>query len=308
MLHRSAVAITKSGLKKLRASQPFNFITTSTMRALLNAAGLRSERVIKHVHRIGPVHTQLPNGRTVRLWSRADDWVSNQVYWRGWKGYEPETAPLFFRIASRARVTVDIGAYVGYFALLAAHANPNGLVYAFEPLPEVYERLLRNIELNQLANVECIPSAVGDAEGMAEFYFVATDMPCSSSLSVEFMRSAGDVHSVTVPVTTLDRFVRENSLDHIDLVKIDTETTEPQVLRGMAETIRRDHPFIVCEVLKGRGSEQQVEEIVRSFGYRFYQLTPDGPILRDHIEGHPTWLNYLFTILNPDELARLAVD
>ncbi len=149
---------------------------------------------------------------------------------------------------------------------------------------------------------------MGDTEGEAEFYFVATDMPCSSSLSLEFMRSAANVRSLAVPVLTVDRFVREKGLNHVDLVKIDTETTEPQVLQGMAETIRRDHPVIVCEVLKERGSEQHIEEIVRSFGYRFYQLTPDGPILRDHIEGHPTWLNYLFTTLDPDAVAKLAQD
>ena len=137
------------------------------------------------------------------------------------------------------------------------------------------------------------------------FFHTTSSMPCSSSLSFEFMRPAGELRSTTVPLTTLDRFVRENGLDRVDLVKIDTETTEPQVLRGMNETIRRHKPFIVCEVLKGRGSEQPVEELVRSFGYRSYLLTPDGPVACNRIEGHPEWLNYLFTDLGPAEVARL---
>lgn len=304
-LRAAALLRLKPILKRIRASQPFNLLATSAVRTFLGAVGLRSELVVKHLHRIGIVRSQLPNGRTLRLWSRADDWVSNQVYWRGWSGYETETAPLFFRLASRASVTVDVGAYVGFFSLLAAHANAAGRVYAFEPLPEAYQRLKHNVSLNKLTNVECIPDAAGNFDGLAEFFHAPMHMPCSSSLSFEFMRSAGEVRSTTVPVLTLDRFVRDASLDRVDLVKIDTETTEPDVLTGMAETLRRDHPFIVCEVLKGRGSERRLEIVLRSLDYRFYHLTPEGPVLRDKIEGHPEWLNYLFTTRGPDEVAQL---
>lgn len=297
--------VLEGALKRLRVSQPFNGIATSTLRSVLRATGLRSEIVIRHLHRVGTVTDRLPNGRTLRLWSRADDWVSNQVYWRGWQGYEPETVPLFFRLATRARVTIDIGAYVGFFTLLAAHANLDGFVYAFEPLRDASERLQRNVALNSLQNVSAITAAVGDIDGTAEFFFTETPMPCSSSLSFDFMRSAERLVSVETPVITLDAFAREKALQGVDLVKIDTETTEPQVLCGMTETIRRDQPFIVCEVLPGRGSEETLQQIIRSLGYRAYLLTPDGPRLRDRIEGHPEWLNYLFTPLGPSEVAQL---
>jgi FkbM family methyltransferase len=261
--------------------------------------------VIKHLHRVGPVRRGLPNGRTLSLWSQADDWVSNQIYWRGWDGYEPESVPLFFRLAARSRVTFDVGAYVGFFSLVAAHANDEGVVYAFEPMADVFERLRKNVALNRLNNVRCTATAVGEIDGAAEFYHTGDFLPCSSSLSFEFMQSAGAVRSSVVPVITLDRFVQENGLSRIDLVKIDTESTEPQVLRGMIETVRRDHPIVMCEVLKDRGSERALEEILRPLGYRFYLLTPDGPVMRERIEGHPSWLNYLFTTLEPDEVSSL---
>ena len=93
------------------------------------------------------VRRKLPNGRTLRLWSEADDWVSNQIYWRGWR-YEPRRR----RLADSAEVTLDVGAYVGFFALVAAHANPKARIYAFEPMPMVYERLRKNVRINQLSN------------------------------------------------------------------------------------------------------------------------------------------------------------
>jgi hypothetical protein len=110
-------------------------------------------------------------------------------------------------------------------------------------------------------------------------------------------------------VITLDSFIRDRGLTKVDLIKIDTEGTEPQVLRGMGETLRRDRPTIICEVLKGFGTERELQEMLCHYGYRYYLLTRDGPTLRETIEGQPDdrWelRNYLFTTLGPDEVAQL---
>lgn len=291
-------------IKMARTSQPFNYAATSLVYACQRFSGYRSESVIKHLHRVGIVTRDLPNGRKVSLWSKADDWVSNQVYWRGWDGYEPETVPLFYRLAKRAQVTFDVGAYVGYFSLLAAQANPAGQVFAFEPLPSVHKRLLRNVALNRLTNVQCYANAVGETEGEAQFWHIDAETPTSSSLSREFMEGGENLVSTKVAVITLDRFIREHNLYHVDLMKLDTESTEYQVLRGMVEILKRDHPIIISEVLPGRGGEAPLEEVLRHFGYRFYHLTPAGPTQRDKVEGHPEWLNYLFTTLGSDAVAR----
>ncbi len=291
----------KATLKRLRSSQPFNYLATSSVRALLNATGLHSERVIKHLHRVGTVECQLPNGRMLRLWSRADDWVSNQVFWRGWEGYEPETVPLFFRLASQSKVTLDVGAYVGFFSLLAANANSAGRVFAFEPLPEIFSRLESNVSLNRFKNVVCNRTAVGDHDGEAKFFHTDGCLPTSSSLSYRFMQDTEGLTSSEVPVITIDSFVRQHEIERVDLIKIDTESTEPEVLRGANATLARDHPLIICEVLAGRGSERALEELLRPLGYNFYLLTPDGPQRRERIEGHPEWLNYLFSAANAIE-------
>jgi FkbM family methyltransferase len=295
----------KSVLKHIRSSQPFNCVSTSTVRAILRTIGVRSEFVTKHMCRVGMVCSGLPNGRTLRLWSRGDDWVSNQVYWRGWRGYEPEMTPLFFRLAARSSAVLDVGAYVGYYTLLAAHANPESRVYAFEPMPSIYARLTRNVALNGLRNVVCTACAVGEADGYAEFYHAPFELPTSSSLSREFMASTPALTHSTVRVVTLEQFAREHGLERIDLLKVDTESTEPQVLKGMGRLLSEDRPTIFCEVLKGRGSEADLEEILRPLGYKFYLLTGDGPAPRERIKGHGEWLNYLFTPLGPEEVGGL---
>jgi len=73
-----------------------------------------------------------------------------------------------------------------------------------------------------------------------------------------------------------------------------TEGTEPQVLEGMQDTLRRDRPVVFCEVLPARGTEEALEAVFDSLGYRNYLLRGDGPKLMDRIRADGTWLNWLF--------------
>jgi methyltransferase FkbM-like protein len=108
------------------------------------------------------------------------------------------------------------------------------------------------------------------------------------------MRSAPRLSRVRGPVRALDRFRDERGITGIDLMKVDTESTEADVLAGLRETLGRDRPWVFCEDLKGRGSEGPLDALLRPLDYRDYQLTPYCPVLRSPREGHPTWLNYLF--------------
>lgn len=294
----------KAVLKKIRASQPLNYLTVSTLRAASDAIGVQSEFLVKHLPKVGLVKRRLPNGKILMLTGRGDDWISNQVFWRGWHGYEPEMCSLFYDFASNAGITLDIGAHVGFYALLAGHANAAATVFAFEPLPATFERLARNLSLNGLSNVTCMQCAVGNSDGIVPFYKGDQEIPCSAGSSFEFYKPwASEMRTMEVTSVTGDRFLEDRGLTGVDLVKIDTESTEPQVLQGLANSINRDRPNIFCEVLSGFGTEQQIEELLKPLGYRFYMLTATGPVRRDHIDAHTEWPNYLFSMLGDDEIS-----
>jgi FkbM family methyltransferase len=231
----------------------------------------------------------------MRLWSRGDDWVSNQVFWRGWDGYEPETTPIFFRLAERASVTVDIGAHVGFHTVLAGLANPAGRVFAFEPMPAALMRLRRHVQLNQLENADVVAAAVAAETGQAEFFHTEVQLPCSASLDEAFMSWHADSRPMTVRTICLDEFLAERGVARVDLVKLDIETGEPDALRGMRHMLARDHPPIVCEVLPVDGVAERLEEELRPLGYEYHHLTPGGPLRRDRIVPDPTYTNYLFS-------------
>jgi FkbM family methyltransferase len=278
----------KKFAKWVRGSRPFNHVATTTVKTLF---GARSEFAVKHLPRTGEVKSTLPNGRVLRLTSRGDDWVSNQVFWREWHGYEPETSPVFFRLAAQARVVLDVGAHVGYYALLSAHANPASTVYAFEPMPQSFERLRRNVELNDLENVRCINKAVGEQDGEAEIYHPATEVPVGATLSRELKRQLPEMETSPVSVVSIDSFAHAERLETVDLVKIDTETTEAEVLRGMTETLKRFRPSVVCEFWTGPARAQ--EEVFAPLGYRCYALARGGPRPYDGTAAEGN--NYLFT-------------
>ena len=275
------------------------------VRTPMRTIGVQSEFVIKHLPRVGTTTMVLPGRRRARLWSRGDDWVPNQVFWRGWDGYEPEMTPIFWRFATAARVTLDVGAHVGFYAILAAIANERGSVFAFEPLPLVFERLQRNLALNGLENVIALRQAAGAIDGRAPFFHVPGLIPCSSSLSESFMRSHPVLERLPVSVVRLDTFAREHGLANIDLIKLDTETTEPDVLIGMGPLLGSNRPDIFCEVLQ-RGEADALTGILQPLGYSFYLLTDAGPQRRSQVTADELWRNHLFTTRDGSAIHRVA--
>ena len=285
----------RRGLRAAVTWPPFNRVLTSALRAVLPERARRHPGLARLAPRTGLVEAPLPGGRVLRMSSRGDDEVASELFWRGWDCHEPETAKVFYELARSARVTLDIGAHVGYFALLAAHANPQARVYAFEPMPRVRERLQRNVELNHAA-VSCQPFALGSPGGTAEFFHVRRGIPTSSSLAEGFMKSivpAAELTSSTVEVLEADDFVQSHALVGVDLVKVDTEMTEAAVFRGMLRTLRRDRPHIVCEVLDSDVGAA-IETLLEPLGYEYFALTSSGPHRRERIRAEPPFRNFLF--------------
>jgi FkbM family methyltransferase len=145
--------------------------------------------------------------------------------------FEPfETAVFCERVRERATV-VDIGANVGYYALLASRrTGPGGVVYAFEPDPRSFTALTRNIEANDAPNVRASRLAVSDRRGPRSLHL--SEVAGHTSLH---RWSAGAARTVRVDAVALD----DLGLRDVRVVKMDIEGEEPAALRGMRETLQR---------------------------------------------------------------------
>ena len=217
--------------------------------------------------------------QSVKYVSPPNDVIGNQLYWTG--TFEEETSRIFVKLAQRAQTVLDVGANTGYFTLLACAASQQSRVIAFEPIPQIFDLLQRNVEDN-LWQERCTlrREAVSNSQGITEFHVPESgSVPTSGSLSVDGFRGYQG-HLIKTGVTTLDTVCA--TLDTVTLAKIDVEGFEDKVLEGMQETLRRCHPDIIVEC-NHDGPYQQVEALLSAHGYRFYALRESGPIAVERI-------------------------
>jgi len=154
--------------------------------------------------------------------------------------WEPHLVACFRRICRRGSIAFDIGANVGYHALMLAKlVGAEGTCYAFEPNSENCRLILLGAEQNQFANVKLMPIALSDRPGWAYF------SPHIGSNGGFATRGAelSDGSGVVVPVFVLD----DLQLPPPDLIKIDVEGAEYRVLKGAEKSIGRGRPAIISE-------------------------------------------------------------
>ena len=252
----------------------------------------------------GPAEAVLPDGATLRLTTSWADGNAVKVWWEGLAGYEPETLPLWWELLSEADVVLDIGANAGIYALVAALRRPGARVLAFEPLPVAVRHLEANRRLNGVDNLEIIVKAVGEEEGEAFLYVLGDYMHQIASTLPRMAEARRMGRSLTVPVVTIAQVVAEHGLPNVDLVKIDTEGTEYQVLRGARQTLRRHRPVVVCELLHGFVHEGLVP-LLRSVGYESFWISPGGLVHQDELSPDPNDRERNYALLPSEAVSRV---
>ena len=279
--------------KKLLIKPGVNKVVTTSLASPLGAVIPRSKRI--RIPVIGAVRVSLPGGRQLIMQTDGDDAIASQLFWdHGLDTYEPDTMRLFQALIQNSRTFFDIGANTGIYSLLAGLLDPQRRVFAFEPMPAIFAYLQRNIAVNKSTIIQAFDYAIADAEGVVPFYIPAATavFPFSASTAAGLSKQTREIQ---VKTTTIDAFVAVHKIERIDFMKIDTETTEPAVLRGARETFRTHRPLLICEVLP-RGREAELHAVLDELDYRYYWIADHGLISRQKIEGDPTPhnMNYLF--------------
>jgi FkbM family methyltransferase len=222
-----------------------------------------------------------------------EDWLGRHVFVTG--EYEPPTSAVLKALLRPGDVFVDVGANVGYFSLLAARrVGPTGQVVAFEPVALTRGQLAENVQLNRLGSVTVRGEALSDQAGEVEFFVGPTDHRGTSSLRP----LAASSERIRVRTVRLDDLELPGP---VRVVKIDVEGAELLALRGMADTLRQDHPDLIVEVtdsfLRTMGhSVNALCEFVGGLGYRMYVIDHNGLKPLDPLRGDfPGQFNALFT-------------
>lgn len=151
-------------------------------------------------------------------------------------------------------VVVDGGANVGFYAMWqAAAVGPTGVVHAFEPNPRAFDLLQRNVEANGFTWVRCHRLALTrDGAPVA----VVGDARDSSMLKT---RSGG-----AAPSVSLDRFVADEGIERIDVVKLDTEGAEADIVAGgLAAALPRTRRVVI----ESHRTRERVGQLLAPLGF-----------------------------------------
>ena len=155
-----------------------------------------------------------------------------------------------FLIKKKVKVNIflDIGSHMGTYTDFINKIYPNSKSFLFEPQSEIFKKINQKYLKND--NIKVFNLAISDTEKKQNLYLNMHDLTStlsdfneqSSYLNFKAKLYGTNIKNMChgtelVQTITLKKFIMNNNLNKIDLIKIDTEGHEFKVLKGLEEKI-----------------------------------------------------------------------
>lgn len=181
-------------------------------------------------------------------------------------------------------IVIDIGGYVGSFALPAARLAPRGRIFSFEPSPSNYEQFVKNLGLNDLPNVKVYNQGVASSDRKITL-FLDNMNPASNSIYLRSDQDRGNNYVEKEAVTLGAIFAREG-IERCDFLKIDCEGAEYEILMNLDRSMLDRIGKIACEyhqpayygVTNPEHTPEKLSRFLEEKGFAVY-LKPVNPYL-----------------------------
>jgi FkbM family methyltransferase len=199
--------------------------------------------------------------------------------------YEAETVSLCRKIVKPGMKVMDVGAHIGYYARIFSRlVGPDGLVWAFEPHPENFTLLQRNVA--QLKNVIPVNKAVWNHRGKLKLWV-------SSKSGGHSLVVRSGVAEIEVQAITLDEFWENVGRPEVHFIKMDIEGAEPQALLGAREMIHNQTELMLVvefcpgNLRAGGTNPDDFLALLRDLGFSWRVIGPNGTLSADfpNLEG-----------------------
>lgn len=179
----------------------------------------------------------------------AEDMIK-QVIVAGYE-WERHSVELFEELIEPGSVVVEVGAHIGTHTVpIARLVGPWGRVYAFEPQRKIYRELYHNLALNGVTNVVPLRYAIGSGETR----IIEMNPATPGNEGGTGVGAGGD----RAELRRLDSF----GFERVSLLKIDVERYENEALDGAMDTIRRNRPAILIEIMGGEDYETAAPDVL----------------------------------------------
>jgi len=184
--------------------------------------------------------------------------------------YEPMVTQKFLAIMKEGDVVLTVGAWIGYYVLLAAKKAKH--VVAIEADDKNCQRIRRNLELNGFSNVTVLNIAAGDKSSHAHLL----KGPGTSMHKVYEVTC--DQIGKTIKIEPLDNIISNLRITEINILIMDIEGYEYFALKGLGNSLR-SHTVknVICEIhpsiLVEHGiSKNDVLDLFHANGYSVIDL------------------------------------
>ncbi|MDA0061855.1 FkbM family methyltransferase [Brachyspira hyodysenteriae] len=171
------------------------------------------------------------------------------------------------------RDIIDAGAFIGDSGImLSKYTNKN--VYCFEPFKNIYDIMLKTIELNNIKNIVPVNLALGNENSkITSFYDPQNAVNGCNSL----INNNNDVYTneEIINMITLDEFVYKNNLE-VGLIKTDLEGFEQEFLKGAINTIKKHKPVLPISIYHNYSDFFDIKPMIEdlNLGYKFKIVKP----------------------------------
>jgi FkbM family methyltransferase len=210
------------------------------------------------------------------------DGISWRIYYTGF--HERSIGDVIRNTLKEGDVFVDVGANIGYFTIMAAKAvGVSGNVVSFEASPNTAKILKKNLDANQLRNVDVRNIAISDKVGMVKIFGSGPENLGQKSI----LENRGNVVEAEVPCRPLSSDTLGVDIRRIRLIKIDVEGAESFVVAGMIGLL--DEPGFNSDIIleiAPQDLDVPVAEFLEPFTSRGYKvvLVPNKQRLRHYFE------------------------
>ncbi|KAI0554873.1 FkbM family methyltransferase [Xylaria curta] len=183
-----------------------------------------------------------------------------------------------------APFVIDAGANIGLFSLYVKNKFPSAKIIAFEPAPETYDILRRNLELHKISDVEALPLGLASKESTEKLTYFPK-LPGNSTIKPDEKKKMFELAAkLNEQAAEMLRFEDSQQLDvklerlsnilstrpsfaRIDFLKIDVEGSELEVLRGLDDNHWDLVQNVVLETWDTSGVRNEIEGLLTSKGF-----------------------------------------